>query len=305
MDVVVTIAEFKNHLKALGYAVSTIEVYRKGLDQFRQYLQQRDLSDLRKVTHQMILDYQAAVMAESIAQESKALKIRPVKRLFEHLTASHKLLINPAEGIVETSRKNRKIGLVLTVDEMSKLLSCPNLSLKTGLRDRAIMEVLYSTGVRLDELLNLEVYHVDLKDKVLYIRKGKGRKQRVTPLGKGALKYLKEYLHNIRPYHGRKHPKERALFLNHSGRALCAGSIRAFLRTYRPAAGIKKAVSPHTFRRTCATHLLQQGADIRYIQKLLGHKRLSTTQMYTKVMPIDLKATHNRTHPNTRDRNED
>jgi integrase/recombinase XerD len=159
------------------------------------------------------------------------------------------------------------------------------------------MEVLYATAIRLDELLALEVYHVDLKDKVVYIRKGKGKKQRVVPSGKNAVEYLKEYLEKIRPWYAKKNPKERKLFLNHSGLAMTAPNLRANLRKYRNEAGIKKPVSPHTFRRTCATHLLQNGADIRYIQKLLGHRHLKTTQAYTKVMPVEIKKTHNRTHP--------
>ena len=305
LDVVIVIAGCKNHLKARGHAKSTIEGYSKNLDLFRRYLEERSITDIRKVSHQVILDYQEKVMSEPIAVESKALKIRPVRRLFEYLVETHRLLINPTEGIVETSRKNRKIGPVLTIEEMQRLLDQPKLSEKIGLRDRAIMEVLYSTAIRIDEFLNLDLYHADLKDKVLYIRKGKGKKQRVVPLGKNAVKYLTEYLHKIRPYHARKNPKERTLFLNRSGYAISGNCVRAFLRKYRIAAGIKKPVSPHTFRRTCATHLLQQGADIRYIQKLLGHKRLSTTQMYTKVMPVDIKATHNKTHPNSREQDED
>jgi integrase/recombinase XerD len=297
MDVVVTITEYKNQLKAQGYAASTMEGYGRNLDLFKRYLQARDLEDLRKVTHQVILDYQSQVMIEPIAMESKALKIRPVKRLFEYLVKTHRLLINPTEGIVETCRKNRKIGPVLSIAEIKKLLEQPNLSLKTGIRDRAIMEVFYSTGIRLDELLNTEVYHVDLKDKVLYIRKGKGKKQRVVPLGTNAVKYLREYLEKIRPYYAKKNPKERRLFLLNSGLVINPESVRQALRKYRLEAGILKPVSPHTLRRTCATHLLQSGADIRYIQKLLGHRCLSTTQAYTKVIPVEVKQTHNKTHP--------
>jgi integrase/recombinase XerD len=159
------------------------------------------------------------------------------------------------------------------------------------------MEVLYATAIRLDELLNLEIYHADLKDKTLYIRKGKGKKQRVVPLGKATTGWLRQYLKKIRPGHAKKHPRQRRLFVNHSGRAMTEESVRAALRKYRIKAGITKPVSPHVFRRSCATHLLQQGADIRYIQKLLGHRSLKTTQAYTKVMPVDVKQTHNRTHP--------
>lgn len=297
LDAVITIAEFKDQLKARGYAQATVEGYTKNLNFFSQYLKECGVSDLRNVNRQLIDRYKSKVMSEPIAMESKALKIRPVKRLFEYLVETHKLLINPAEGIVETCRKNRRIGTVLTVDEIKSLLAQPNLSLKTHIRDRAIMEVLYSTGIRLDELLSLEVYHVDLKDKVLYIRKGKGNKQRVVPLGKNAAQHLREYLEKIRPYYARKNPRERRLFLLNTGLPLNQGSIRAFLRTYRIMAGITKPVSPQTLRRTCATHLLQQGADIRYIQELLGHSHLSTTQIYTRVMPVEVKETHDRTHP--------
>src|SRR3972149_365025 len=117
--------------------------------------------------------------------------------------------------MIETCRRNRKIGTVLTMEEMQSLLNQPNLSFKTNIRDRAILEVFYSTGIRLDELINLEVYHADLKDQVLYIRKAKGRKQSELPLSKSASKYLREYLKKIRPYYAKKAPRERRLFINH------------------------------------------------------------------------------------------
>jgi integrase/recombinase XerD len=300
MDTVLVITEFKNHLKASGYTEGTVECYCQYLGYFLDYLREHGITDLKKVNHQTVLDYQAKVMAMPLAMETKALRIRPIKRMFEYLVESHRLLIDPTEGIVETNRKHRKMAPVLTVDEMKRLLLQPNLSLKSHIRNRAIMEVMYSTGIRLDELLNIEVYHVDLKDRVLYIRKAKGRKQRVVPLGKEAIKYLREYLERIRPWWARKNRKERKLFLNHYGFPFNPQSVRGFLRIYRIAAKIKKPVSPHTFRRTCATHLLQQGADIRYVQKLLGHSNISTTQFYTKVMPVDVKETHNKTHPNVR-----
>jgi integrase/recombinase XerD len=301
LDILATIGQYKNHLKVAGYAAATIDGYRKGLDQFSGYLAGRGVTDLRTVTHQVIVAYQEAVMAESNAMETKALKLRPVKRLFEHLVATHKLLINPAEGIVETCRKNRKIGIVLTTCEVKKLMAQPNLSLRTGIRDRAVMEVLYSTAIRLEELLHLEIYHADFKDKMLYIRKAKGNKQRVVPLGKTAAAFLREYLEKIRPHYARKNVRQRRLFLLNTGEALTPAAIRAALGSYRISAGIKKPVSPHTLRRTCATHLLQAGADIRYIQKLLGHRHLSTTQSYTKIMPGQVKKTHEKTHPGVKE----
>jgi integrase/recombinase XerD len=149
------------------------------------------------------------------------------------------------------------------------------------------------------------VYDVDLKDKVLYIRKGKGGKQRVVPLGKNAAGHIREYIEKVRPRHVRKNPRERRLFLNDSGHPLKKISVQYFIRKYRIEAGINKPVSPHTLRRTCATHLLQQGADIRYVQELLGHRHLRTTQYYTKVMPVEVKKTHESMHPNNRRQDED
>ena len=298
MEVVVTVAEFKHQLKVKGYAPATIDSYTKNLNQFTAWLSGRDIGDLRQVTRQVMLDYQSHVMAQPLAMETRALKIRAVKRLFEYLEAGHQLLVNPTEGLVETCRKNFKIGPVLSVAEMQKLLEQPNLSWPGQIRDRAIMEVFYSTAIRLDELLSLEVYHVDVKSRVIYIRKGKGDRQRVVPLGKQAAHFLTEYLNRIRPIYAKKNPKTRTLFLCQSGRPVTREAIRARLKEYREKAGITKPVSPHVFRRSCATHLLQGGADIRYVQKLLGHKEIKTTQQYTRIRPTDVKQMHNQTHPN-------
>jgi integrase/recombinase XerD len=297
MDAEATIREFRSRLHALGYADTTVDAYRKCLREFTTYLTACAITDLRTVNRQVIQDYKEAVMGQDNSRETKALKLRPVKRLFEYLLKNNRLLLNPTEGLVETCRKNRKIQPVLTVQEMEKLLQQPNLSLPVHIRNRAVMEVLYSTGIRLDELLSLTVHDPDLREKTLFVRKGKGRKQRLVPLGKNAIGYLLEYLEKIRPRYATKNAGERILFLVGNGTPLQPAAIRQAIRNYRISAGIEKSVSPHTFRRSCATHLLQNGADIRYIQELLGHSRLSTTQAYTKVMPVEVKQSHNRYHP--------
>ncbi len=297
MDIVVMITEFNNHLKAGGYASSTVECYSQYLGYFKDYLTEKKIEDVKKITHKIIREYQEMVMARSLAMETKALRIRPVKRLFGYLVETHRLLIDPTEGIVETNRKNRNIQPVLSIKEIKKLLEQPNLSYNGELRNRAIIEILYSTGIRLNELLSLQIFDVDLKEKTLFIRKGKGKRQRVVPLGK-SVAHLKEYLEKIRPLWTKKHPRERKLFVTNSGLPLAGQSVRGFLRVYRIKAGIKTPISPHTFRRTCATHLVQQGADIRYVQKLLGHRHLRTTHIYTKIKPADVKKIHKQTHPN-------
>ena len=300
MEIEITIAEYKEQLKTLGYAGATLQSYRTGLDLFREYLETRAIHDLRRVTKPVMLDYKAHVMAGSQAIETKALRIRPIKRLFEHLTRNNQLLINPAEGIQETHRRHRKIGATLTQPEMKKLLNQPNMSLNCGIRDRAIMELLYATAMRADEMLSLTVHDIDLKSSVIFVRKAKGKKQRVVPLGRHAAAFLKEYLEKIRPRHSRNHPKERRLFLNNKGEPITYHNVHQNIKGYAKAAKLGKTAPPHAFRRSCATHMLQEGADIRYIQKLLGHASLSTTQQYCKVIPIDIKKTHKEAHPNGR-----
>ena len=303
MEAATIITEYQNHLKALGYADATVENYRRHLNIFKDYLSTEKITDLRKVTRDSIKHFQEEIMAEKhTAMETKALKLRPVKRLFEYLTENNQLLINPTEGFKETCRQNRKMLPVLTIAEMQRLLQQPNLSFRMEIRNRAFMEILYSAGIRSDELLNLTVHDVDFKSKVLYVRKAKGRKQRVVPLGKTARRYLREYLEKIRPRYSKKNPKERILFLKNTGHPMQPHNLRNAIREYRDKAKIKKPVSPHTFRRTCATHLVQQGADIRYIQKLLGHSRLDTTQYYTKIMPVEVKDTHKKSHPGIREK---
>lgn len=295
MNVAVTLKKYRLQLASLGYAESTIELYRKNLNQFCQYLTEEGITDLRQVNRHILDAYKALVMAEQNAMETKALKLRPVKRLFEYLLENNQLFVNPSEGLVETCRKNRKLAPALSVAEMEKLLQQPNLSFRMQIRNRAIMEILYSSGIRLGELLHLSIHDPDLKDKTLFIRKAKRKKQRIVPLGKNAIFYLQEYLEKIRPRYAAKNPKERTLFLSNTGAPLKPSALRAALREYRIKAGIEKNVSPHTFRRTCATHLLQQGADIRYIQELLGHSSLKVTQYYTRVMPSEVKETHAKT----------
>jgi integrase/recombinase XerD len=297
MDVVVVITQFKQTLTARGYSPATVAHYRHYLSSFNRWLQDNGITDLKQVTAKVLADYQGYVKQKPIAAETAALYIRPVKRLFEYLVEAGRLLIDPAEGIVETCRKNRKLAPVLGEDQVRRLLQQPNLSTTAGLRDRAVLEVLYATAVRRNELLNLSVYDADLKDNVLYIRKAKGRVQRVVPLTKTAAAYVKEYLARIRPRWAQKMPKERRLFLINTGKPLNAGALQALIRKYRLSAKIKTPVSAHTFRRSCATHMLRSGADIRYIQALLGHRSLRTTQRYAQVAAADIKQTHQKSHP--------
>ncbi len=304
MDITTTILEFINRLRVEGFSKYTIVAYTNNLDQFRRYLAKRNINDIKQITRTIVIDYQANIMSLPVAIETKGIKLKVVRRLFGYLVENKKLLIDPTESIAIIKRRTRKNQTVLTSEEIEELRSLPDLTNKLQSRNRAIIEVLYSCALRINELVNLNLNDSDMEEKVLYIRKGKGDKDRTVPIGKLAMKYLKKYLTEIRPWYVKRNPYEQRLFVNRSGRPLGKGSIRAFLRKYRIQAEIKKSISPHTFRRTCATHFLKNGADIRYVQELLGHKSLRTTQEYTRINSSEIKEIHNKTHPGINIRND-
>lgn len=286
------------HLRLQRYSPASVHLYADQLRQFGRWLAAQKLLDLRGVTRAHLQAYQADVRTQgALSRETQALRLRAVKRLFEYLADQAVLLVNPAEGIQEISRRQKLPRPVLTQSEVQRLLAAPNLSLSLGIRDRALLEILYSTGLRVGELERVTVHHVDLATQTLQVRHAKGGRPRVVPLGATAGRWLKEYLAQVRPRLCRKVPFERALFVVTGGRPLNQTQARVLLRQYGQQAKIKKAVTPHGLRHACATHLLQAGADIRAIQQLLGHVRLDSTMLYTRVAPTEVKATHTKYHP--------
>jgi integrase/recombinase XerD len=284
-------------LRQRGYSPRTIENYTDQLARFGQWLARAGQIDLRGVGKSTMNAYQAFVSTEAIAADTKALRLRAAKRLFEHLVNDGVLLLNPAEHLVEIRRRDRLPRPVLTVREMDRLLAQPNTNLPIGIRDRALLELLYGTAIRVGELEQLTLSDVSLASGTLHVRSGKGARDRVVPLGKTAIVWLRTYVTEVRPAFVKTRPFERALFVVLGGRALGQTQIRDRLRVYQASAKIKKATTPHLLRHSCATHLLQNGADIRTIQELLGHVRLQSTVIYTRVAPIDVKETHRRYHP--------
>lgn len=289
-----------SYLRLSKYSPATIDNYGDQLKRFGEWLEIKSIHDLRKLSHQDILDYQLAVKQQPIGRETQALRLRAVKRLFNHLVDQAVILLDPTEGIQEISRKEKLPRPILSKKEINRLLVAPNLSLPLGIRDRALMEVLYATGIRVGELEKVTIHHVDLQTQTLQVRHAKGGRPRTVPLGKTATKWLKEYLTQVRPRLAKRRPFERALFLVRGGKPLMQTMIRCLLQQYRKQVKIKKSVTPHILRHTCATHMMQQGADIRAIQQLLGHVSLKSTTIYTRVVPLEVKATHQQYHPNER-----
>lgn len=285
------------HLRLRNYSAATLRVYREQLKRFSEWLPDALLQDLRRTTRGDIDEYQRYVQAEMIGPETKALRLRAVKRLFDHLTDTGRLLIHPAEHIVEIRRRQRLPRQVLSVKQVEQLLNAPDPNISLELRDRALLEVMYSTGIRVGELENVFVSEVNLAEQTLFVRQGKGNKERLVPLGSAAAEWVQRYLNEVRPTLVERRPQERVLFVVRSGRPLQQTQIREILRKYQRRCHLRKPVTPHGLRHACATHLLQAGADIRMIQQLLGHEKLDSTAIYTRVMPSDLKKVHREHHP--------
>jgi site-specific recombinase XerD len=284
-------------LRLRNYSPKTIDNYSDQLKRWGEWLSQHLAADLRCVAREDIDLYQRYVQSEAIGGETKALRLRAVKRLFDYLTAAGQLLVHPAEHIVEIRRKDRLPPPVLSVKQVKHLLAAPEVQTPLGLRDRALLEVLYATGVRVGELEQALAADVDCAGRTFAIRHGKGARERVVPLGERASAFLERYLSEARPILAQPRPYERALFLVRGARPLKQTQIRGILRLYQRRCHLRKAVTPHALRHACATHLLQAGADIRLIQELLGHARLDSTAIYTRVAPMDLKIVHERFHP--------
>jgi integrase/recombinase XerD len=296
---------FVAHMKVKNYSSGTRASYGRELLKFLEYLREKDIGDIRKVTRDLLQPYQLGITRQkdegSYTVATVALKIRAVKRFFEYLEASNHILINPAEYLKEPKKESRLPRAVLTEEEVGKILDQPNLSSMTGIRDRTILEVFYSTGIRLEEMVNLTIFDCDLQGGFLRVNKGKFAKDRVIPLGKHAIRFLKEYLSRVRPLHNRNNRNIRNLFLNLLGKPFSRVMIEIVVRKYAKAAGILKKVTPHVFRHTFATHLVKNGADITAVQRMLGHSSPRVTQIYAKVAGVEVKKTHQTAHPREKD----
>ena len=297
MTFVESIASLLADLRLRNYSPATLKHYGDQLKRFEEWLPEEHLRDLRRVTRDDIDSYQRYIRSEPIGNETQALRLRAVKRLFDHLTAAGQLLLHPAEHVIEIRRRDRLPKAVLTVKQVARLIEAPDVTMPLGIRDRALLETMYGTAIRVGELEKVFVADIKLSEQILDIREGKGGKERIVPLGQTATQWVQRYLDEVRPALVRNRPYERALFVTQVGKPLKQTQIREILRKYQRQCHLRKSVSPHGLRHACATHLLQAGADIRAIQELLGHTKLDSTTIYTRVMPIDIKAVHQAYHP--------
>lgn len=303
LDAVLT--RFFAHLRVQRYSVRTIDNYRGSLTHFAAFLTSAGVHAFHEVTPRHLVSYQTQLLAAGgergrpLTVNAQANVAGQIKVFFKFLMQTHQLLANPAQELALPRRTARPPTDVLDLAAMRRLLRAPNVRTRKGLRDRAILELLYSTGLRATELANLNTADVVLDEGELTVRRGKGAKDRLVPVGQAACLWVGRYLKESRPSLA-KHPGAIALFLNRQGRRLTRRSLSKIVRQRAKAAGLTTKVTPHTLRHTFATHMLRGRASIRHIQEILGHVRLSTTQIYTQVDITDLKREHRRCHPRGR-----
>lgn len=300
--------DFSKHLKVLNRSPATIKAY---TGHVRLYLADQEKTktktkDIKAVTRTDMETYVATFYDREKNRKYSTgticVKIRSLKRFFEYLEQSNIIFINPMEYILEPKQDKTIPRNILTKKEMAKLLDQPNLGTRTGIRDRTVLEVFYSTGIRLAELCNLTIYDADLQGKMLRINQGKGRKDRVVPLGRHAIRFLREYISKVRPHLTRKNRKSRTLFVNQLGHPLSKQVVSLMVRTSGRKAKLTKKVSAHILRHTFASMLVKNGANVVAVQKMLGHRALRTTQGYINGLGVDLKKAHSKSHPREKDK---
>ena len=276
-----------------GLSQNTVEAYRRDLLGFATWLVQFD-TDLVAATRNDILRYQSERMRDGRKVRSEARLLSSLRRFYRYLCREDIRESDPT-ALIESPRLGKPLPSALTEDEVELLLAQPDVNLALGLRDRAMLEVLYATGLRVSELVGLTFEQLNMRQGLVRCI-GKGNKERLVPLGEISLDYLQQYLLESRPalLNGRITDD---LFPTNRGKAMTRQAFWYLVKRYAKQAMIEKDLSPHTLRHAFATHLLNHGADLRVVQLLLGHSDLSTTQIYTHVAKERLKNIHEQHHP--------
>ena len=252
--------------------------------------------DLAAVERQQIVRYVTDLKMKGRAAATIARKLAALKAFYRFMVQEDYMPSDPAEA-VEAGTKGTHLPKVLTEDEVEALLSAPDLTTAEGLRDRALLEMLYATGMRVSEIVNLKVENVNLEMKYVLVF-GKGSKERIVPLGSVAAGYLERYLKEARPTFFVKDEEDpQTVFLGLGGQGLTRQRVWELIGQYGRNAGILKHISPHMLRHSFATHLLDNGADLRSVQEMLGHADISTTQIYTHLTNKRLRAVYDKAHP--------
>lgn len=269
----------------------------------RAFMQWRRDDDWRSVTLDDLTGWHDALLKQALAQNSRCQKVWTVKRFMAWLHQRKHILTNPAAKLPPLHKAKPLPKDLITPAQVHALIHAPSLTTPEGLRDRAIFELLYSSGLRAGELCRLTLYDLDRDKRTVIIKQGKGRKDRLVPVGHIALDWLQRYLTESRPQHlarAKPGPAATLLFLTATGLTLTPARLLRLVRAYAKAQNLPASTTTHSLRHACATGMLRGGASIRHVQEMLGHSNIQTTQIYTHIVKDDLKAIHQKTAPSER-----
>lgn len=289
------IQEFLNYITVeRGLSRNTIEAYARDLRQFAAFLTLTGYDSLAEIHSQTLVAYLRKLQQENMQPSSVTRKLAAIRSFFQYMLRERHLKIDPSVTI-DSLKTPQRLPKVLSEKEIGRLLEQPGATTPAKLRDKAMLELLYATGVRVSELVSLKLGDINMD--MGYIRCfGKGSKERIVPMGGSAQKALLDYLDRARPKIV-KRAAEDTLFLNHHGRKMTRQGFWQIIQAAARRVGIKTLVTPHMLRHSFATHLLDHGADLRSVQEMLGHADISTTQIYTHVTRTRLQEVYDKTHP--------
>ena len=277
-----------------GLSENTIASYGIDLKLFLEYLRENEIPSFKQVNKEVIVNYMQSEKNNNKANSSILRSVSSLRKFFQYL-AQEKIIEKDPMLVIDTPKKKQHLPQVLTKEEVEKLLHSPNTGQVLGLRDRAMLELMYATGLRISEIINLKLEDLHLTIGTLQTL-GKGHKERIVPVGDEAIKWINRYLEEARPKL-LKQKRSNYLFLNFHGNNLTRQGVWKNLKAEVRKAGIQKNITPHTLRHSFATHILENGADLRIVQELLGHADISTTQIYTHLSNKQLADIYNRAHP--------
>jgi integrase/recombinase XerD len=295
MEISAAISSFLTHVKVeKGLSSNTVSAYHRDLAKFAEFAKKSKLS-LEAVSRDDLVDFLASLYRQKLESKTVARHLVTLRNFFRFAQIQDLIAADPSVNL-ESPKIRRSLPGYLRLEEVERLLAEPDSKTPLGMRDRAMLEVLYSTGLRVSELTGLRV--TDLDSKVGCVRCiGKGDKERIVPVGKKALGMVDRYLRDARPTLLGKSPGNPTLFVNRRGRQLSRVGVWKILSAYGRRAGLRMALTPHMLRHSFATHLLERGADLRSVQLMLGHADISTTQIYTHVVEERLKQIYKAHHP--------
>jgi len=283
---------YLDELAVRGFAKGTIACRKTYLSQCLFFFQSQGVTAAGELTRQLVYDYQVRLAQQTYKPLTLHSKLSVLSGFLGWLLKEKHLLVDLAQFIEFPKRVLTLSQRILSETEVRQVLSLPDVRTRRGVRDKAILELLYATGIRRAELVRLNLYDLNWGVQTLRVN-GKGNKERIVPVGSVALFWLGQYLQSVRCP---KASSQQALFLAHK-RRMSINTVNNIIADYREMSGLSKRITPHTLRHSCATHLLQHGADVRHIQALLGHSSPATTQIYAQVAICDLQKVFCKSHP--------